>query len=143
MLIRLLCLSGLLACVAKVSDHTKCISLSNQPCITKSARINPGEPCQWLLSNPILVSFNRCNGSFNTFDDLSSKRCIQNRTKYINLKLFHNHNKRIKRLTKHTFSVSKCKFNGKKCYSNQKWKNYRCESRNTRKRQVSTLYLYS
>lgn len=89
MLIRLLCLSGLLACVAKVSDHRKCISLGNKPCITRSACINPGEPYQWLLSNPILVYFNRCNGSFNTFDDLSSKRCIQDRTKYIHLKLFH------------------------------------------------------
>ena len=55
MLIRFVCFSGLLAGVAKVSDHTKCISLSNQPCMTRSALIHPEEPYQWLLSHPILV----------------------------------------------------------------------------------------
>ena len=57
--------------------------------MTTSARINPEEPYQWLLSHPILVSLNRCNGSFNTLDDLSSKRCVQNTTKHVNLILLH------------------------------------------------------
>ena len=64
----------------------------------------------------------------NTFNDLFNKVCVPNKTKDLNKHVF----KMItginesKILTKHISWKSKCKFDGTKCNSNQKWNNNKC-----------------
>ena len=73
--------------MANVSDHAKCISLSNQPHMIKSILIdlNPDERNQGLHCYSFLVTLDRCNVSFNTLDDLSNKVCAPNKTKAVHL----------------------------------------------------------
>ena len=76
--IALLCFSGSLA--------TKCISLNNEPCLTRSTFIdlNPTE----LHYYPFMVSLDRCNGSCNTIVDPSARICVLNKTENVNLNAF-------------------------------------------------------
>ena len=64
LLIALLCFSGSLA--------TKCISLINQPCITRTTLIdlNPDELSQWLYYYLFMVTLGRWDGSCSTLHDL-------------------------------------------------------------------------
>ena len=54
--------------MANVSDHAKCISLSNQPCMTRPTLIdlNLDEYDQRLHYYPFMFNIDRCNGSCNT-----------------------------------------------------------------------------
>ena len=47
-----------LASIVNVSDHTKCISLNNQPCMTQSTLtdLNPDEYNQELRYYPLMVN---------------------------------------------------------------------------------------
>ena len=72
--------------------------------------------------------------SCNTPNDLSNKLCVPNKTEDLNLSVFDiitgiNESKII---TKHISRQCKCKFDGRKCNSNQKWNNYksRCDCKN-------------
>ena len=64
--------------MANTSDHTKCISLSNQPCMTLRTLIdlNPDEYNQGLLYYTIMVNLDKCKESCNTLDDLSNSLCV-------------------------------------------------------------------
>ena len=75
--------SGLLARAAKVSDRTKCLCFSNGPCLAKPTLtdLNSDE----LHYYPFVVSLYRCNGSYNTLDDLSSGICVLNKTDDVHL----------------------------------------------------------
>ena len=55
--------SSSLACVAKVSDRTKCVSLNDKPCMVRSTLIdlNPVE----LKHYSIMISLDKCNESCN------------------------------------------------------------------------------
>ena len=67
--------------------------------------------------------------SCNTVDDLSTKICVPNKTKSVNVKDF-NMVTRIyeaKTLVKHISCDCKCKFNSATCNSNQKWNNDKCQ----------------
>ena len=80
MFITLLSFSISLACIAKVSDYVKCMSLNNEPCIARPTFID-------LNSNelhyfPFRVSVHRCKGNCNTLEYLSSK------TEDVNLNVF-------------------------------------------------------
>ena len=59
----LLGFSSSLACVAKVSDRTKCVSLNDKPCMVRSTLIdlNPIE----LKHYSIMISLDKCNESCN------------------------------------------------------------------------------
>ena len=50
------------------SDHTKCVSLSNQKCMTQPTLINfhPNEYSQEFHYYPFAVKLDRCVGSCNT-----------------------------------------------------------------------------
>ena len=75
-----------------------------------------------------MVNLDRCAGSCNTLNDLSNKLCVPNKTADLNLSAF-NMIKRIngsKTLTKYISCECKCKFDGRKCNSNQKWNNDKC-----------------
>ena len=76
-----------------------------------------------------MVQLDRCVGSCNTLNDLSNEVCVSNKTEDLNLAMF-NMITRInesKALTNHVSWECKCKFDGIKCNSNQKWNNDKCE----------------
>ena len=56
------------------SNHTKCVSLSNQKCMIQPTLINlhPDEYTQELHYYPFSVKLNRCVGTCNTLNDLSN-----------------------------------------------------------------------
>ena len=79
---------------------------------------------------PLIVSLHRCHGSCNTLDiNLSSKIGAPNKTEDVNLNVFNmipgiNESKPLK---EHMTYICRCKFGGKKCSSNQKWNNDKCQ----------------
>ena len=75
MFIVLLSFSSSLACIAKVSDWTKCLSLNDEPCIVRPILIdfNPFE----LTYYPLMISLDKCNGNCNSSNDLSIKICFK------------------------------------------------------------------
>ena len=77
-----------------------------------------------------MISLDKCNGSCNTVDDLSTKACVPSKTKDVNVKVFNmitNRNKAKALVIKHISCNCKCKFNGTTCNSNQKWGNETCQ----------------
>ena len=76
--------------VANVSDHTKCISLSNQLGMAGPTLIylNPNECNQRLSYYPVMVNLDRCNGICNTINDISRRTCVSNKTEVVNLSAF-------------------------------------------------------
>ena len=100
---------------------TKYIYLKNEVCLAKPAFIdlNPNE----LHYYAFMVSLN--NGSCNTLDDLSGRSCAPNKMEDVNLNVFSMIAiNELKTLTKHI--LCGCK-DGRKCNSNQKWKNNKCQ----------------
>ena len=121
---------GLLTSLVNGSNHTKCISLSNQKCMIHSTLINlhPNEYNHEFHYYPFAVKLDRCVGSCNTLNDLSNKVCIPNKTENLNLSVFNMITgiNASKTLTKHISCKCKCRFDGKKCSSNQWWNNDKC-----------------
>ena len=114
---------GLLISIAYASNHTKCISLSNQKCMTQPTFINlhPNEYSQEFHYYLFAVKLDRCVGSCNTLNDLSNKVCVPNKTGDLNLSVFNivTGINESKVLTKHISCECKCKFDGRKCNSDQ------------------------
>ena len=81
---------GLLTSIVNDSNHTKCVSLSNQKCTTHPTLINlhPNEYTQGLLCHPFAVILDRCARSCNTLNDLFNKVCIPNKKGDLNLRVF-------------------------------------------------------
>ena len=106
------------------SIHTNCMLLINQKYMTQPTLINshPNEFSQELHSYPFVVNLDRCVESCNTLNDLSNKVCIPNKTKDLNLSVFNMITgiNQSKILAKHVSCECKCKFDGRKCNSNQK-----------------------
>ena len=112
----------LLTSIVNASNHTKCVSLSNQQCSTQPTLINlqPNEYTQGLRYYPFAVNLDRCTGNCNTLNDLSNRICVANKIEDLNLNVF-NMIKGVnesKMLTKHVSFEWKCKFDGRKCNSN-------------------------
>ena len=112
----------LLTSIVNASNHTKCVSLSNQQCSTQPTLINlqPNEYTQGLRYYPFAVNLDRCTGNCNTLNDLSNRICVANKIEDLNLHVF-NMIKGVnesKMLTKHVSFEWKCKFDGRKCNSN-------------------------
>ena len=65
------------------ADHIKYMSLNNQQCMTQTTLINlhPIEYIDGLRYYPFAGNLDRCKGSCNTFNDLSSKLCVSNNPK--------------------------------------------------------------
>ena len=108
----------LLTALVNGCNHTKCISLRNQKCITQPTLINsyPNECSQELHYHPFSVKRGRCVGSSNTPNDLSYKVCVPNKTDDLNLSVFNmitgiNESKTLK----HKLCECKCKIDGRKC----------------------------
>ena len=75
-----------------------------------------------------MVKLDRCVGSCNTMNDLSNKVCVPNQTEDLNLGVFKmtigiNESKT---LAKHISCECKCRFDERKCNSDQWWNNDKC-----------------
>ena len=68
----------LLTNTVNASNHTKCVSLSNQKCEIQLTLINfhPNEYSQELYYYQFPVKLDRCVGSCNTHNVLSNKVCV-------------------------------------------------------------------
>ena len=66
---------GVLTSIVNGSNHTKCLSLNNQQCMTQPTLINlhPNEYTQGIHCYPFAANLGRCVGSCNTLNDLSNK----------------------------------------------------------------------
>ena len=64
----------LLASIVNSSNHTKCVSLSNQKCDIQPTLINlhPNECNQQLHYYSFVAKLDKCVGSCNTLNDLSN-----------------------------------------------------------------------
>ena len=111
-----------MATIAKASNHTKCVLLSNQKCKIQLTLINlnPDEYKQEFHHYPFEVKLDRCVGSCNTLNDLSNKVCIPNKTEDLNLSVFNMiiGTNESKTLTKRLSCECKCKLDVTKCNSN-------------------------
>ena len=99
---------------------TKCTSLNNDPSMARPTliKLNPVEFNYY----PFMISLDKCNGSYNVVDDLSTKICVPSKTKHVSVKVF-NMITRIyetKTLIKHISCSFKCKFNSETCNLNKK-----------------------
>ena len=105
------------------SNHTKCVSLSNQKCVTQFTLINlhPNEYSQEFHCYPFPAKLHRCIGSCHTLNDLSNEICVPNKTEDLNLGVFNMITgiNESKTLTEHIFCECKCRFEGRKCKSDQ------------------------
>ena len=79
----------LLTSIINVSNHTKCVSLSNQNYEIQPTLINshPNEYSQKLHYYQFEVNLDKCVGSCNTLNDLSNKACVQNKTEDLNMNI--------------------------------------------------------
>ena len=122
---------GLLTGLVNGSNHTKWIGLNDQKCMIPLTSINlhANEYSQEFLYYPFAVDLDRCVGSCNTFDHLSIKLCVSNKTEDLNLTLFSMITgiNESKRLTKNTSCEFKCKFDNRKCNSDQWWNSDKCQ----------------
>ena len=113
----------LLTTIVTASYHTKCVSLSNQKCMTQPTLINlhPNEYSQEVHHYPFVVKLDRCVGSCN-------KVCVPNKTEDSNPSFFNmiTEISESKALTKHISRECKCRFDGRKCNSDQWWNNDKC-----------------
>ena len=114
----------LLASIVNASNHTKCILLSNQKCMIQPTLISlhPNEYSQELHYYPFAVNLDRCVGSCNTLNKLSHKVCVPSKTQDLNLSVFNiiTGINEWKTFTEHVSCECKCKFDGRKCNSDQK-----------------------
>ena len=121
----------LLPDIVNASNHTKYAFLSNQKCEIQPIVINlhPNEYCQELHCSQFAVKLDRCVESCNTLRDLFSKVCVPNKMKDLNIHVSNMiaGENQSKILTKEISCECKCKFNGRKCNSNQKWNHDKCE----------------
>ena len=116
----------LLTGIVSTSNHSKCVSLSNQKRMTQPALINlhANEYSQEFHYYPFLVKLNRCAGSCNTFSDLSNKVSHPNKTEDSNLSILNiiTGIDESRTLTNHASCQRKCKFDGRK-YNLNYWQN--------------------
>ena len=80
----------LLTGIVSASNYTKCVSLSNQKCMTQPTLINlhTDEYSQELHYYPFAVKVDRCAGSYKTLDDLPNKVCAPNKMEDLNFSVF-------------------------------------------------------
>ena len=112
---------ALLTSLVNVSNHTKCVSVSNQKCMIQAilTNLHPNDHSQEFHYYPISVKLDRCVGNCNTVIDLSIKVCIPNKTEDLNLSFFNMITgiNESKTLTKHISCEWKCKLDETKCNS--------------------------
>ena len=75
-----------------------------------------------------MVKLDRCVGICNTLNNLSNKICVSNKTGDLNIHVFNTitGNNESKVLAKDISCECNCKFDERKCNSNQMWNNNKC-----------------
>ena len=83
----------LLASIVNASSVTKCVSLRNQGCEIKLTFINlhPNEYNQEFHYYLFTVKVDKYVGSCNTFNDLSNKACVPNKTRFKSNRVQHDY----------------------------------------------------
>ena len=121
----------LLTSMAGVSNHTKCVSLSNQKCITQLTRINlhPYEYSKKLSNYLFAFNLDKSAESCNTLDDSFNRVFVPNEVEDLTLHVFNMITgiNKSRTLAKHIPCKCECKFDNKKCNSSQKWSKNRCQ----------------
>ena len=81
---------GLLIRIVSVSNHRRCLSLSNQKCKTQPSVINLhlNEFSQKLRYYSFAINLGICVGILNTLNDLPNRVCVPNETEDLNLSIF-------------------------------------------------------
>ena len=122
--------TGLIISIVNASNHANWVLLWNQKCMTQPtlSNLHPNEYSQEFHYYPFAVKLERCVGCGNTLNDLSNKVCVPNKTEGLHLSMFNMIRgiNESKTLTKHISCECKCKFDGKKCNSDQWWNNDKC-----------------
>ena len=122
--------------MTNVSDFTTCLSLNNRPCLIRHNFIglNSNKYNQRLCYYPLLVNLDRCSGGCNTFIDPSDRIYVLNKTKDINLSELNE----SKTFIKHISCKFKCKLDGRKWNSSQRWNSNKsqCECKDLTKHHV-------
>ena len=107
--------------------NAKRVSLNIQKCIIQPTLINirPNEYSEQFYYYPYAVKLDRCVGYGNTFNDLSNKVYVPNKTKDLNLIVFNMITgiNESKTLTKHISCECNCRFDRRKYSSDQSWNN--------------------
>ena len=80
----------LLASIVNSSNHTKCVSLSNQKCDIQPTLINlhPSECNQQLHYYSFVAKLDKCVGSCNTLNDLSNRVYVPDKIEDLNVHVF-------------------------------------------------------
>ena len=108
----------LLTSIVNASNHTKCVSLSNQKCEIQSTLFNLhlDEYSPEFHYDPFSVKLDRCFEGCNTLLDLSNQVCIPDKIDDLNLSIFNMFTgiDELKTLAKHISCECKCKFERKK-----------------------------
>ena len=78
----------LLTGLVNASNHTKCVSLRNQKCMTQPTLINlhPDEYSQELQYYPFVVKLDKCVERCNTLNNLSNKVYAPNKTEDLSIR---------------------------------------------------------
>ena len=109
--------TGLLTGLVNGSNHAKCVLLRNQKCMTQYtlSDLHSNECSQEFHYYPFAVKLDRYVGGCNTFNDLSNKVCVPNKTENLNLNMFNmiTRTNESKTLRKHISCAYKCGFNEK------------------------------
>ena len=104
----------------------ECMSLNNEQCKTKPFLIdtNPVE----LKYYPYFITSDKCNGSCNTFNEISRTICVPNKTKDVNLNVFNliTTKNESKTLIMHISCKCKCRFDGSINNSNWVYNSSKC-----------------
>ena len=123
-------LIGILTDLVNESNHTKCVSLSNQKCMIQPTLINlhSNEYNQEFNFSSFVVKSDRCVGSCNTLNNLSNKVRVPSKTEDLNLSMLNviTEINESKTSTKHISCECKFKFDERKCNSNQWFNSNKC-----------------
>ena len=108
---------GLLTSIVNAFNHTTCLLLSNQVCVSQPTLIYlyPNEYSQEFHYYPFAAKLDRCVRNCNTLNDFSNKICVPNKTEDLNLGMFNmiTGTNESKTLTKHISCECKCRFGGR------------------------------
>ena len=137
----------LLSNIVNGSNHTKCVPLSNQKCLTQPTPTNlhPNKYSQEFHNYPFVVKLDRCVRSCNDLHYLSDKVCVLNKTKDLILRAYNliTGINESKTLTKHMSCQCECRSDGIKFNSDQWWDNNKYWSECVKHHVCEKVYIWN
>ena len=126
----------LLIGIVNAYNHTKCVLISKQKCMTQLTLIksHPNKYSQDIYYYPLLAMIiitiyllGICFGSCSTLNDLSNKVCVLKNRRFKSKLVQHDYeNKWIEKINKNISCECKFKSKWRKCNSDQYWNNNKC-----------------